>query len=559
MQYIVKIDKGNRSVLWADAHTGAAMRSEHQFLHNTKISRSAINEKEAFDQSRQASHPVGRHIGLPQMLHQILGDRDVYSTFKFDPVETTPFEYRSTTKIKLNKEGNLQRGRDTIPDTASEESHSCSIRKLLLPEERQFTPAQCLLLQPGKSAASYNKIALFGLRPVELLELFPTVREYTEWFTAGKALSRDDIAKGLDKDVKQCQWIDGIGRRILLRRQAFHLAKARLQRIRRSDVSSFSWELCCHLLKIIDEGTNDPLFIVDDVGQEMPIAVFSRISPNRSANFLMHIMIVLGEFKTELDLRQARTLRESLAKAKLIPSGGHDDPDTLRRYAIDLTRRVFDEILPLQPVSMTKMDEFIVKTDQLLEAVIVHDTIPITDLPPCILTELLNDQNKALREEWDNRKASQLDAMYPDIEKMEGVPKRDRIESATKINPVKWNFLDTIVQSDIQSDESFAEQMLALRIGFNAVMAYCTQFGNPHYTKGMLLNGSPGAGKTFVATIIAIFAMSQGLRVLSTSLMAVRANALGGYNLHRLFAWSIGHKANLFQNAEVSDDGVLLM
>jgi len=34
--------------------------------------------------------------------------------------------------------------------------------------------------------------------------------------------------------------------------------------------------------------------------------VFSRVSPNRSSNFLLHIMLVLGEFGTELELKNTR-------------------------------------------------------------------------------------------------------------------------------------------------------------------------------------------------------------------------------------------------------------
>ena len=46
--------------------------------------------------------------------------------------------------------------------------------------------------------------------------------------------------------------------------------------------------------------------------------------------------------------------------------------------------------------------------------------------------------------------------------------------------------------------------------------------------------------------------MTKGLRVMSTSLMAVRSIAMGGYHLHRLFQWEVGKVANLFRLAEVS-------
>ena len=47
VKYIVKLDQGNHCIVWADAHTGAVMRAEHQFLHNTKITSSKANEEKA--------------------------------------------------------------------------------------------------------------------------------------------------------------------------------------------------------------------------------------------------------------------------------------------------------------------------------------------------------------------------------------------------------------------------------------------------------------------------------------------------------------------------------
>ena len=104
---------------------------------------------------------------------------------KFQPIETTPFEYRATTRVSLDRNGNLVKkgGAANPPDTASTLTDSCSLRKGILPTERHFTRNQQLLLQPASTmSTSYDKISLFGLRPVELLELFPRVQHYYEWF-----------------------------------------------------------------------------------------------------------------------------------------------------------------------------------------------------------------------------------------------------------------------------------------------------------------------------------------------------------------------------------------
>jgi len=86
--------------------------------------------------------------------------------------------------------------------------------------------------------------------------------------------------------------------------------------------------------------------------EKLPIVVFSRISPNRSTHFLLHIMLVLGEYVTELDLRSAGSMKMSLVKAKLIPNKDLDSLDMMKTYANILKKRVIEEILPFQPVSM---------------------------------------------------------------------------------------------------------------------------------------------------------------------------------------------------------------
>jgi len=83
------------------------------------------------------------------------------------------------------------------------------------------------------------------------------------------------------------------------------------------------------------------------------------------------------------------------------------------------------------------------------------------------------------------------------------------------------------------------------------VNSYSHVFGNQNVPRGVLTNGAPGAGKTFVLQAQGLYGMSMGLRVMSTSLMAVRSIALGGIHLHRLLKFEIGKSTDLFRLAEV--------
>ena len=64
-------------------------------------------------------------------------------------------------------------------------------------------------------------VTQFGLRPPELLELFPMLWHYFRWFhISSEAMEPSEIVEGLHVDLGQCLWIDGLQRRVHLRRNA---------------------------------------------------------------------------------------------------------------------------------------------------------------------------------------------------------------------------------------------------------------------------------------------------------------------------------------------------
>ena len=137
-----------------------------------------------------------------------------------------------------------------------------------------------------------------------------------------------------------------------------------------------------HLLGVITEDTTSPLFIVDDCGEETPIPVFSNVTPNHPTSFLLHIMLMMGEFYMKLDLQNTGSMKQSFALCKLIPSENLDDEETLRVYSQCLLRDVVTKVLPVQLIAMRRMEEFIVKCKRLFDPVLLDVTIPITELPP---------------------------------------------------------------------------------------------------------------------------------------------------------------------------------
>ncbi len=52
------------------------------------------------------------------------------------------------------------------------------------------------------------------------------------------------------------------------------------------------------------------------------------------------------------------------------------------------------------------------------------------------------------------------------------------------------------------------------------------------YTKNIITYGAPGTGKSFIGELIVLYILSQGLNVISSSLMGIRANSIGMVNIY---------------------------
>ena len=70
------------------------------------------------------------------------------------------------------------------------------------------------------------------------------------------------------------------------------------------------------------------------------------------------------------------------------------------------------------------------------------------------------------------------------------------------------------------------------------------------YTKNPVVYGAPGSGKSFVGAVAVLYSITQGLNTMTTALMAVRANALGGIHLHEFFKLSTSGTGTIYQKAE---------
>ena len=585
VKYIVKLDQGNRCTVWADPHSGAVMQIQKDFLHNTKITSSKINEDKAHEKSRKWYHPTGRAIAFTEMQQQILGYPEVMTTMNFIRISTKPFELRSTTKLTLDERGRVDRDKafgtrnNVTQPTSTQSSHSSESpnknarERLGLPPSRQMTLHQQHLFNiNGEKIASSDKIIEFSLRPVELMELFRNVGEYFRWFhIEKKPLKEPQIYANLHDDVNKSKLIDGVGRVVTVRRSARKEVMDHLSSklVYGAGLNQVSDRIGNHFFDLLEQsfeddrvhGTQRPptafeeMFIHEDGGEELPIPVFSSVTPKTPAPFLLHMMLMLGEYDTEMDLKTQPTMLDALIKTNLIRDG-----DTAEEMVNTLIELVVTKIMRVQPVTLRRLDEYIVMSHQLFEGVVERDEISINEIPSCILTQMLDDKDKELDDFRLKIRNNQVEAIYTELNKNGEshlpLPQASDVFNATKSAPLQWNALESFCPGPGQSTASFDEQRLSIQCGTSAINKYTCQTGRQTLSvaKGLITHGAPGSGKSFVAQYTTLYALSQGLNVTSTALMGTRANALGGIHMHRLFALPVKRSANPYRLAELAID-----
>ncbi len=105
------------------------------------------------------------------------------------------------------------------------------------------------------------------------------------------------------------------------------------------------------------------------------------------------------------------------------------------------------------------------------------------------------------------------------------------LHNATKTSPLCWH--PNITQLSDQSDVSYAEHVHTAQILQQAIDSYIA--GGPTAPSSIIIIGGPGTGKTFQMKQACLYALSQGLNVLTSALMSEQAIVLGGRHLHYLF------------------------
>lgn len=547
-KYVAKIDEQNYVIVSASQRENGTIETTSEFLHNTKITGSAINENARREGKRTASRPQGRKISMNEMLHLMLKYPEVNTDLRFVTIPTVPLEQRHRIELKADK---LKRNQVEDGAYTVAEIEVTRDEKISLATYRKITGTESLMLTDLRlSQHSVDRITEFSLRPPELREVFDQVGNYYRWFTIeGKVYTGESLEELVNDSLAQSAFVDGFRRKVKLRASAIPEVEAFLTSY--NATTDTAKEIVQHFISMIEiynfipgiddfeAGELDREFICKHLIDEqykghLPVPVYSYTRPTNGHKFILHVLLSMGHFTTEPDLTMHASLRECFRAAKLI--GPSNEEEDLRAYSAQLLRRFIEEQLVYFSNSRRVLGEWIVLIGEIFDSIIIYDEMLVTDMPSVQMSSIIQNIEEEMEATLKEQKAKIIDAAKKEFgpELSEKIPLTQELLSATLETPCVWDPVASFEKASIQNEDSYAEQLLAVKVTCAAIDKYVDLSRAHKVSKNIGIRGFPGGGKTYTGLYCVIYAISKGLNCITTAIMGTRAAALGGIHWHKL-------------------------
>lgn len=560
-KYIAKIDEQNYIVVGTHSHKNGTLVPRYNYLCCTKRTTTEINENIERQAKRDSHHPQGRMISLLEMIHQLLCYPEVITNLEFVNIPTIPLELRSGVRIEKKRQAK---------DGVHIGSLTDDIRRTKGVEEwRQHRENELLMIDDlQNSKISIDNITLFSLRPPELREIIKKPGQYFRWFQVRKRVMKGQhVSDLLNFDVNKSAWIDGLQHQVFMRKKAAHEVMIHINSMEINDPNGPRAIMVDIFQQIQIELESEVVlneefrsFIDENLVEEnnevdhLPCPVYSYLKPTTSHSFLHHILLSMGEFDTEIDLKMHASIREAFRYAKLI--GPDDDDESLQRYSNEVLKSWVTNQLQYFPNALRILATWIVVAGNLFDSVIVRNELAITDMPSVQLSTLFGNDEEQVKEYLGEVKMILIKAVLEEIGEATiencRVPSIDALEECSKEAPLEWNAYTAFSKYHGQSDDSFREQEFAIRKCVESINKYTNLWELDTFTKNVGIRGFPGSGKTWCALYISLYALSKGLNVMTTAILAKRARQIGGIHYHKLFCLPIGNNLSVHRRAELA-------
>ena len=574
-KYLTKMDLGSHSHCKVNPKDEREVKAKTTFLHNTKISSSAFNEQKRISQQREKNHPSGRAIARTEIVQLLSREPQVYTNMIFDRVDTTPLEDRAGLHKTADKDRRHYDDDDDNDYLAQYQrmSGNNTVDFLIMsdfmryelgfPQWRLFTPNQVVMINDNfYSQVTVSRATLFSFRPPELRELFPTMTNYFRWFKTTRVpggCKYDEMARRLKSDIEKCEWVDGFGNNVRLQSAALGELTVYLRQVvptlkrrpNRSIVNLFTkiiqlhantlnqrnvrrmhrneaWEnMRCLFIYTPKHETQSPNRHAAE--SPLPIPVHSCVKPANATKFLFHILLSMGCFETELDLLGFPTIRESFVYAGLIDD---DSDQSIRDSVTWLIRRYVIEQLRYYPVSTRTWGNYLLFAAKALRAAIIDGEIPINDMPACLYTKLREDVLDKTKARIETLRESIITAAFNELRS--SLDARSNPPTLRGLIDRSETFDGVVGRTQVQTPESFDEQQ-KIRAMIRRTYHDYTNPSRTTLTRGLMVAGGPGNGKTHCLMYGVLYYISNGRLIIPTSVLAERSIELGGEHLHKLF------------------------
>ena len=293
------------------------------------------------------------------------------------------------------------------------------------PEWRKLRRMQEIMLYDQCfSSVTVDNMTSFSLRPPELLFVDSPV-DYLSWFFWDKKGLRAVRNKGVlvsitEQHVKmnayESLWIDCLERRV-------YVHKGAIEKVIDKYVYSMNDEMkvIFYFLQLMFGG--EPLFIYDNDGitemmkdivvsdyslesmsrqftherdteDKVPIPIWPCIKPKRVHKFLVHLVLSLGRFETEMDLWNAGSIAEVFYNAKLLPRNPLEEGLPTQDEVDLIIKKYVDQQLFYTPCSKSDLQKFVMSAEEILCRSLMENFVIDFGMSSCLYTSLYYDMNE---------------------------------------------------------------------------------------------------------------------------------------------------------------------
>ena len=524
-RYMTKYSAGVEEHSKVKFYAGSSINTlnvEEAGIQNEKITGVQAELKQKNAKERKRNFQEGRVIGITETVWWLLNFGYVRSSFDFIHLPTVPIECRGAIKLK-NKRPIQHANNFCLQSLAVRE-------KLLFPAYRLPSTSQIEILRDNLIVeTTMDKMTLFGLRPPELLFVSSPVL-YFRWFVREKPtgipnkVNKDDYLLHCDSPI-ECYWVDLTAFVVKLRPSAVEPFLQFIYERQNNKYTQFNFVSCSNqFLQFFHQSTTNTKFVSNNPCLSKTVAevVTSNILPSNPSRFLIHLILSMGHFETELDLFKCATLLDVFRKAELLSKQENMDMANLKA----IMRKYILQQLMFLPGGVHIFDRHCEQSWQILQSFVTEDIILYQEPPPTLLQQIVSENEQKVTNELLKRKLSLIKAVCANTQ-FSHVPSIDELWKASLSRPVTWK--PSITQSPNQTALSFEMQADILDRLIDAIDCYSNnQTFHPH----QVVIGPPGTGKTFLLLQAVLYAISKGFYCTLTSLPAERASLFGGLHIH---------------------------